>query len=107
MSVVQFVEIPPQHQHFATYLQQRWPVLLRQSKRDGADGFEILGDAFADRTIAACGALLKNAIDIGQADCEPVKFGFAGVLDLGITKIQAFAAAPIKVFDVPITEGIT
>jgi hypothetical protein len=73
-------------------------------QRNRFDSAYILGDVFAQRTVAARGTAHQHTPLVQQTDRQPVELGLGGIFDL--VDLQAFAGAPIEVGELVIVKGI-
>ena len=65
-----------------------------QPQGDVGDGFDVLGNVFARRAVAARCRLHQYAVAVEQADGEAIEFGFDNVF--GMAAVQAVAHALVE-----------
>ena len=95
--VLSFIEggkIGFEHQHFAAHFDEFGRIFTVQPQGDVGDGFDVLGNVFARRAVAACCRLYQYAVAVEQADGEAVEFGFDNVF--GFAAVQAVAHALVE-----------
>lgn len=83
-----------EHQHFAAYLDEFGHVFAVQPQGDVGYGFDVSGNVFARRAVAARCRLHQYAVAVEQADGDTVEFGFDNVF--GIAAVQAVAHALVE-----------
>ena len=87
-------EIGFEHQHFAAHFDEFGRIFAVQPQGDVGDGFDVLGNVFAGRAVAARRRLHQYTIAVEQADGEAVEFGFDNVF--GIAAVQTVAHALVE-----------
>ena len=94
LSFIEGDKIGFEHQHFAAYLDEFGRIFAVQPQGDVGYGFDVLGNVFARRAVAARCRLHQYAVAVEQADGEAVEFGFDNVF--GIAAVQAVAHALVE-----------
>ena len=94
LSFIEGGEIGFEHQHFAAHFDEFGRIFAVQPQGDIRYGFDVLGNVFAGRAVAARRRLHQYAVAVEQADGEAVEFGFDNVF--GIAAVQAVAHALVE-----------
>ena len=94
LSFIEGGKVGFEHQHFAADFDEFGRIIAMQPQGDVGDGFDVLGNVFAYRAVAACRSLHQYAVAVEQADGEAVEFGFDNVF--GIAAVQAVAHALVE-----------
>ena len=102
--LVQAFKVGTQHQHFAAHFDKCRHTRAFQPQRNAADGADIGGNLFTAITVATRGCLTQHAIDVNQADCQPIKLR-ANLIFNHITR-HHLAHTAVKRLDIFVAESV-